>query len=402
MMTITIENSNAAIIVNVTSGDGSSKQLHLNSWGNFEIVTFQQQRARNLFISKMSQALVQSTGGIADSQAIVRDLLAELPAADVHPNISALRRDIVSDAAPELQEGQVSKAFSRADWLQKWGLHYLKSLVRAHALQECSNFKDPGVQVYGGPLFKQLQAAADTLFVSMPAPVPTARSNAPTYSSVYVPYSSYSSSTPARAPAPAPAPVQMDRYMDRYGGCLHASGRVLLLNGTIKQVKHLRQGDVLPSGSRVRCNVQLSIHAPLPMCRLPGGLLITPWHPVRFTGSDSWCFPADVCVAEPVYVKNVYNLVLDSQHSLLVDGVSCVTLGHGFTHDRVVAHAFFGSSAGPVPLPFLSTHRASLCPLPPSHLAPSLNLFLLYLQFWIFCLCRQAGRRVWCAAVEWL
>jgi hypothetical protein len=230
IMTFTIKNSNATIIVNVTAGDGSSKQLHLNSWGNVEIVTFQQQKAQNLFISKISQALVLSTGGIADSQAIVGDLLAELPAADVHPSISALRCNIVSDAAPGLQEGEVPKAFSRADWLQKWGLHYLKSLVRAHALQECSNFKDPGVQVHGGAMFKQLKEAADTLFVSMPAPVPSStRNQLPNYS---LPFSSFASSSHS-APTPFPAAlVQMDRYMDRYGGCLHPNGRVLLRDGT--------------------------------------------------------------------------------------------------------------------------------------------------------------------------
>jgi Mg-chelatase subunit ChlD len=362
MMTITIANVNAAVIFRVSGGDGSCEELNLASWGNFEIVMFKQQKARNLFIDKMSQALLLPVGSIAESQGIVRDLLAALPAAEIHPNIAALRRDIVSDAAPELQEGQVSKAFSRGDWLTKWGFHYLKSLVRAHALQECSNFKDPGVQVYGGAMFKQLQAAADTLFVSMPAPVPSARNSAPSYSSSYQPYSSYSSSSySAPVAAPAAAPVQMDRYMDRYGGCLHPNGRVLLLNGDIKQVKHLRQGDVLASGARVRCNVQLSIDAPLPMCRLPGGLLITPWHPVCMSGSGSWCFPADLSTAEAVYVKNVYNLVLDSQHSVIVDGVSCITLGHGFIHDRVLAHAFFGTSAGTALLPA----PAPLCSLLP-------------------------------------
>ena len=343
MMTITIANANSGVIFIVAVPGGSSKQLHLSSWGNFEIVMFSQQKARNLFIEKMSQALLLPAGSIAESQAIIRDLLAAMPAADVHPNISALRRDIVSDAAPELQEGQVSKAFSRGDWLTKWGFHYVKSLVRAHALQECSNFKDPGVQVYGGPMFKRLQETADTLFVSMPAPVPSVRA-APSYSSY-----SYSSSSPAvhsYSPAPAAAPVQMDRYMDRYGGCLHPNGRVILHNGTFKLVKNLRQGDMLPNGARVRCNVQLSINAPLPMCRLPGGLLITPWHPVCMPGSDSWCFPALLHTAEPVFVKNVYNLVLDSQHSLLVNGVACVTLGHGITHDDVRSHAFFGTSAG--------------------------------------------------------
>ncbi len=347
MMTITTDNPNSAAIFKVTTPNGSSKQLHLSSWGNFEIVLFSQQKARNLFIEKMSQALLLPAGSIAESQSIIRDLLTALPAAHVHPNISALRRDIVSDAAPELQEGQVSKAFSRGDWLTKWGLHYVKSLVRAHSLQECSNFKDPGVQVYGGAMFKRLQEAADTLFVSMPAPVPTIypRDDSPsffTYSSGSLSSSSYS----APAPAPPPAPVQMDRYMDRYGGCLHPDGCVILRNGSIKRVKDLRHGDTLPNGARVRCNVQLAIDAPLPMCRLPGGLLITPWHPVRMPGCDAWCFPVHLSPAQPVFVKNVYNLVLDSQHSLIVDGVSCITLGHGVLNHAVLSHAFFGTSAG--------------------------------------------------------
>lgn len=41
--------------------------------------------------------------------------------------------------------------------LFRWGRHYLLSLARAHHLQICSNFKDPGVQFYGGPLFKSLR-----------------------------------------------------------------------------------------------------------------------------------------------------------------------------------------------------------------------------------------------------
>ena len=388
MMVLTIANPNAAIVVTVTAGDGSVRELHLNSWGNFEIVMFSRQKARNLFIEKMTRALLLPVANLAESQGIVRDLLAALPPADTHPHIAALRRDIVSDAAPELQEGQVSKAFSRADWLTKWGFHYLKSLVRAHALQECNNFRDPGVQVYGGPIFTQLQESADSLFVSMPAPVPSAaRPAAPVYSSPI--YSSFSSSSYS-APAPAPAPVQMDRYMDRYGGCLHPNGRVTLLNGRTKAVKNLRRGDVLPGGARVRCNVQLSINAPLPMCLLQGGLLITPWHPVRLPGTDAWCFPAHVSAAQPVYVKNVYNIVLDSQHSVVVDGIDCVTLAHGVTQDAVLAHAFFGTSAGASPsCPPSCPCAASLAPHPS-------------LQFWTSCLSSQAGGLVWFAAAGWL
>ena len=35
------------------------------------------------------------------------------------------------------------------EYYVKWGRHYLPSLARAHLLQQCNNFKDPGVQGYG-------------------------------------------------------------------------------------------------------------------------------------------------------------------------------------------------------------------------------------------------------------
>ena len=33
------------------------------------------------------------------------------------------------------------QALSREDWFLKWGRHYLQSLQRSHALQQCNNFK---------------------------------------------------------------------------------------------------------------------------------------------------------------------------------------------------------------------------------------------------------------------
>lgn len=41
----------------------------------------------------------------------------------------------------------------------------------------------------------------------------------------------------------------------------------------------------------------------------------------------------------------VFNLVLDRGHIVVVDGVEAVTLGHGFVHDAVVAHPYFGTEA---------------------------------------------------------
>jgi hypothetical protein len=52
----------------------------------------------------------------------------------------------LSDIAKDL-DGQITEATSRSDWYKKWGRHYLPSLAIAHSLQQCHNFKDPGVSV---------------------------------------------------------------------------------------------------------------------------------------------------------------------------------------------------------------------------------------------------------------
>ena len=48
----------------------------------------------------------------------------------------------------------MSEAVAKREWYKKWGQHYLPSLANAHMLQMCNNFKDPGIQFYGGALFK--------------------------------------------------------------------------------------------------------------------------------------------------------------------------------------------------------------------------------------------------------
>jgi hypothetical protein len=97
---------------------------------------------------------------------ILRNLIREIQASPAAANeeTKALLEDL---------EGQVTEALSRDDWYRKWGQHYLPSLARAHQLQMCNNFKDPGVQGYGGKLFAELRDEADDLFVSLPPPKPS-------------------------------------------------------------------------------------------------------------------------------------------------------------------------------------------------------------------------------------
>jgi hypothetical protein len=82
-------------------------------------------------------------------------------------------------------------------------------------------------------------------------------------------------------------------------------------------------------------------------------LLITPDHPILISATPStpingenslWVRPRDVEGSRKVYDSSgvVFNFILDHEHVLMVNGVACVTWGHGI-EGPVVGHDYFGS-----------------------------------------------------------
>ena len=69
-----------------------------------------------------------------------------------------------------MNEGELGLALSDAATFKTWGGHYARSLLRAHQVQLCHNFKDPSVQLYTTPAFKKLLELADCMFVLLPPP----------------------------------------------------------------------------------------------------------------------------------------------------------------------------------------------------------------------------------------
>jgi len=241
--------------------------------------------------------------------------------------------DIIKDC-----EGQAIEAVSRVEWFKRWGDHYLRSLCVAHEYEICNNFKDPGVQHYGGELFASIRDSLDDIFQSLPAPVAKPPK-----------YAMYSASRVSRRAA---APISMSRFMDASSGCFAASCNVSMADGTSKRVADIHKGDVVRTGSSsdatatVVCVIECRSAGEV--CVLsPSGLIITPWHPVDIDGNDKWTFPANNtnAVRKPAS-EPVFTFVLDRTHSVIVNGIRCVTLGHGITTgDDVRAHQYFGSNA---------------------------------------------------------
>jgi len=228
-------------------------------------------------------------------------------------------------------DGRMSKALKGKDRFNRWGKHYLRALMRSHQLQVCTNFMDPGLQAYGGKLFRALREAGDEIFLGLPAPTPSKpRQMAPTTGTA----------------APAATPNMSTYYAGAGGGCFAASSLVHRIDGAIVPLQAVRAGDVLRVAdgglARVRCVARIARGAGKTLVRLPGGLQITPKHPVHVGGV--WQRPRDLPEASLTRCEGgcVYNMVLDRCHVLCVNGIECATWGHGL-QGEVVSHPFFGT-----------------------------------------------------------
>jgi len=221
--------------------------------------------------------------------------------------------------------GQTTEAISREDWYRKWGRHYMPSLMFAHKLQQCNNFKDPGVQHYGGDLFKEIRDAADAMFDKLAAPKPSIRRM-------------------SNASFVAP-PVSMAAYNDRFAGCIAGECMVSVANGSKCRLDALTKGAILQTVGGQAAELVCLIRARCPggrtrLVNLPGGLRLTPHHPINVDGE--WVFPSDVAVATEQPCEEVYSFVLQGAAALCVDGFFCLSWAHG-VEEGAARHPYFGS-----------------------------------------------------------
>lgn len=288
----------------------------------------------------------ETDAGLKLAQAAIAGVVARVGAA---AEAAVLSKPLLEDL-----QGQVTEALSRADWYKRWGQHYLYSLMGAHLAQQANNFKDPGVQHYGGPLFAELRDEADAIFSDLPPPKPTAK---PVYN-VMAMRSGHGSSGSSAACQPR-AVRSMASYNSRDIPCFAAHSPVAMADGSTKPVGQLRRGDVVrvpvPAATAaqqqqqqaeyeqatVRCVVEtLCPDGHTDLVTFAGGLAITPYHPVRVGGR--WHFPGDLAAPERKPCPSVFSFVLDRGHVMDIGGVACVTLGHDFAAP-VVSHPYFGS-----------------------------------------------------------
>ncbi|CAE6433545.1 unnamed protein product [Rhizoctonia solani] len=232
---------------------------------------------------------------------------------------------------------QVILGLEPKNW-SRWGMHYIPSIARSHQRQQCLNFKDEGLQVYGrdSNIFTSTRDRIDQTFDSLPPPTPSLKDQV-----VYRPGNS--------VPASYCAAKSMAVYRSSAGPCFAGWCHVSTERGKIK-LSELERGAIVrtPKGTaRVAAILRTACPGHTANLCTFGQLVITPWHPMHHNGS--WMFPTRIQQPKSLPCDHVYSILLESSsdsdsHSVFIEGIRCVTLGHGCT-DPVRAHPFLGDYA---------------------------------------------------------
>jgi len=310
--------------------DNGGEELVLEATARDGGLEVDMERHRQAFVDGIRCAMKLMKTDPAGAQEIVKQLVSEITESEASkdPRVVALAEDLT---------GQVTEALSKSEYYTKWGVHYLPSLMRAHQLQQCNNFKDPGIQHYGGKLFRTLRDEIDDIFIKLPPPKPTFPLTRTDHAQGFT----------------FVAPVTSMRvYHSNSNPCFAGDCVVDMANGSKKLVSRIQKGDRVassscdPAGAEVLCVVRSDCHrGRAHLVELKGGLLATPYHPIRHKGDSNWHFPCQLGQVEERNCTAVFSFVLHDKHIMVINNMECVTLGHGFVEDDVVRHSYFGSGA---------------------------------------------------------
>ena len=228
--------------------------------------------------------------------------------------------------------GQVVEAV-RGEYWNKWGKHYIPSLKMSHDKQECFNFKDFGMQFYGGALFSKYRDTIENIFITSPPPTPSLQR----HNSTRVSGGPVITATPV---------VNMSRYMNASGGCF-SGGTLIHTQSGLKRASTLNKNDVIKYDNKtiyITHVLKFKVAKNYQVVNMGDGLKLSPYHPIIIGGE--WKFPIQARAPEDLNEDYVYNFVLNDGHILEAgyDVYECITLAHNIQGNDVLAHEYLGTS----------------------------------------------------------
>ena len=257
-------------------------------------------------------------------------LLEENKCVSSHPFVDGLLKNIKGDFA---NIGQVKLAIDQK-YFKRWGEFYLDQLSRSLNQQIKPNFKDEGC-MFGGQVFETLVDKSSDIFNTLEPPKPSLV----VQNTENVFYRSLS----------------MSSYNDPNGGCVDAYCMINMFNGTSKLLKDVKKFDIIKSidnnnkivGAKVLCVVETMIVSGYRNYVNVNGVLITPWHPIKYGlhgKNEDWVFPGEIFSTYSLPSSSMITLILENHHIMFINGLKCITLGHNFTHHNKLIHPYYGTT----------------------------------------------------------
>ena len=261
-------------------------------------------------------------------------LLEENKCASSQPFVDGLLKNIKGDFA---NVGQVKLAIDQK-YFKRWGEFYLDQLSRSLNQQIKPNFKDEGC-MFGGQVFESLVDKSSDIFNTLEPPKPSlvVQSSAPSSGNVFY------------------RGLSMASYNDPRGGCVDSYCMINMFDGTSKLLKDVQKFDIIKSidnnnkvvGAKVLCVVETMIVSGYREYVNVNGVLITPWHPVKYGlhgKKEDWVFPGELFSTYNLPSSSMITLVLENHHIMFINGLKCITLGHNFNHHHKLSHPYYGTS----------------------------------------------------------
>jgi len=281
-------------------------------------------------------------GNVLSTQACYDELVKLLEAnkcATSAEFVNGLLKNIRGDFA---NVGQVKLAIDQK-YFKRWGEFYLDQLSRSLNQQIKPNFKDEGC-MFGGAIFEELVDKSSDIFNNLEPPKPSLVVHNPTSGNVFY-----------RGLGSVSAPISMSAYNDPRGGCVDAYCTIAMFNGTSKLLKDVQKFDIIKSidnnnkvvGAKVLCVVETMIASGFRDYVNVNGVLITPWHPIKYGlhgKKETWIFPGEYFSTYRLPSTSMITLVLENHHIMFINGVKCITLGHNFTHHPKLSHPYYGTA----------------------------------------------------------
>ncbi len=277
--------------------------------------------------------------------------------------------DIMIDCNDSINDsdGQIYKAFSNK-YYDKWGKHYILSVISAYNHKLCLNFRDHGVQHFKTPFFIKFQKEIEDVFINLTPPIPTGNVNIVNNFNNYfnnnanhnvnfgnVRYGGTQNIQFNTSPVsnnhnhPVTPQVFSATFYNSSGVCFTTDSFIKLKGGIFTMVQDVKKGMEIESmgeTATVLCVLKTRINGSIRRLMNNPTTGITNYHPIFMEKyNNQWNFPSELMefFEDYVYDEYVYDYILDRHHIVELDGgVYATTLNHGRKGD-VIGHDYFGT-----------------------------------------------------------